>query len=87
MAGAVKYKYWYYYSSEEFHARILRTRDDFDPDSYDRDYSGNYTGPFDTLKAARKSVVAKINGDIDEFREMLAVVRGPATRPGHENDN
>lgn len=63
-------KYWYYYSSEEFSAFIVKTPDNFDPIEFDPETGGNYCGPFKTLKQCRTEAKAKVSDDINEFRSM-----------------
>lgn len=71
------FKYWFYYSSEEFAARVVKARVDWHPADDGDPLSGHYHGPFNTLKEARREIMSLINGDINEFRQMAATVKGP----------
>jgi hypothetical protein len=75
-------KYWYYYSSEEFSARVIRAKDDWSPAGDDPKFSGHYHGPFGSARQARIEVREKIYGDIQEFKTMLHTVNGPLSRVG-----
>lgn len=69
--------YWFYYSSEEFSARIIKAPGDWLPSNADYDFQGHYHGPFNNIKDARKAANAKINSDVNEFTMMRLNINGP----------
>ena len=72
-------RYWYFYSSLDFSAGILKRPESWEPPSGGGSPSEcfYYYGPFDSLKECRAEVVAKIKGDINEYRQLLREVKGP----------
>jgi hypothetical protein len=72
----MKWQYWYYYSSEEFSAEVIKAPASWNPEHADSDFCGHYEGPFTTVKAARLDVLGKIYNDMDEFKRMLQNVKG-----------
>ena len=74
-------QFWYRYSSLDFDAEILVRPIDWVPEDEDRDFSGEYFGPFKTIANARAEVAAKIRSDISEYKKMLATVLSPAYYP------
>ncbi len=75
----MKFEYWYYYSSEDFGAEVIKATVGWRPEDDDVDYCGHYHGPFSSITEARALVLAKVNGDIDEFKRMASHIRGKPT--------
>lgn len=72
-----QFQYWYIYSSLDFQAELIKAPMSWLPEHECYEYSGQYCGPFKTVKEARAEAIAKARDDVRSFQSMVNELKCP----------